>query len=235
MHVCIIKKNVSLVMSINVMTGRAARNGSGFPANSYEEPFGTIEDSVHLPASLTPAPRRGGLVRLLFFSFKHLDRILSDYFAETYEISSRTDSSSTSHNLRRRHVINSRIIGAGVSWPAAKLPPTGQVRVTLKHIVEGLAGPVCVSYDPEEAAWTERWCSLVASNSSASVCSCGHLSTYALLMSEEEAAVTTAVQLPSFHLEIILASAAAAVVLIILICGLKVGKPRGPNISSSHF
>ena len=52
------------------------------------------------------------------------------------------------------------------------------------------------------------------------MCECHQLTSYALLMEEDP--VTTVVQLPDFHVEIIAASVAVGVLLILIVLAMKV-------------
>ena len=65
------------VMAISVLHMKDIRNGTSFPLNNYEEPFGTIEDSIFLPLRALERSARDKLVKAVFFSFNHLDEILS--------------------------------------------------------------------------------------------------------------------------------------------------------------
>ena len=64
-------------MAISVLHMKDIRNGTSFPLNNYEEPFGTIEDSIFLPLRALERSARDKLVKAVFFSFNHLDEILS--------------------------------------------------------------------------------------------------------------------------------------------------------------
>ena len=61
-------------MAISVLNEKDIRNGSSFPLNSYEEPFGTIEDSILLPRRALET--RGRLVKTVFFSWRGLEQLL---------------------------------------------------------------------------------------------------------------------------------------------------------------
>lgn len=190
-------------MAISVLNGRTVRNGTGFPLNSYEEPFGTIEDSAFLPAPTLEQNSKDGIIKILFFSYRHLDEILSTFFSTRYPT----------------QVLNSRIISVTMEGKVANL--AAPVRISLKHLrEEGVGRPTCVYWDREATAWSDVGCAVVDSNKTRTVCQCSHLSSFALLMEEE--AVTTVVQLPDFHVEIIAASVAVGLILICLVVALRV-------------
>lgn len=192
-------------MAISVLNVRSVRNGTRFPSNDYEEPFGTIEDSVFLPAPTLRESSRDGIVKILFFSYKHLDDLLAPFFSARYP----------------SRLLNSRLVSAALE--GAGPAPAAPVRVSFQHLrQESVGRPACVTWDRDEAAWTEAGCSVVRTNRSATECECAQLSTYALLMEEDLG--PTLVHIPDFHVEIIAASVAVGLILIILIVALKVDR-----------
>jgi hypothetical protein len=219
-------------MTISVLNLRHHRsNATSFPESNYERPYGTIEDRVLLGrAALEPHATEEGLVKAVFFSFKHLDEILSLSF------SSGSDRRRSGFPTR---VLNSRIISAAVvpreeEGEAAPASPAA-AQVVLRHLREdaGLAAPICVIWDTVAAAWQEAGCRLIAARSRDTVCEChviqgGSAMHVGLLMEEMGEGgeggglVTTVVQLPAFHVEIIVASVAAGILLICILLLLKV-------------
>lgn len=222
-------------MAISVLNLRSLRaNGTTFPLSSYEEPYGTIEDRVLLPRQLLePEAGPDGLARVVFFSFKHLDQILAQFFQQRGVVA-------TPPRLLNSRVISAAVVrrSAGGSGPITATPPPAQI--VLRHLrEEGVAAPVCVIWDTAAAAWSEAGCRVVAARARDTVCEC-HLRSegsgaahFGLLMEavgEEEGAaggggdglVTTVVQLPAFHVEIIVASVAAGLLLILILLLIKV-------------
>jgi hypothetical protein len=220
-------------MTISVLNLRQHRsNATSFPESNYERPYGNIEDRVLLSrAALEPHATDDGLVKAVFFSFKHLDEILS--------LSLQTPLSSGD---RRRsgfpnRVLNSRIISAAVvprEEESGEASPAA-AQVVLRHLREdaGLAAPTCVTWDTVATAWQEAGCRLIAARSRDTVCECHVIHAgfammhVGLLMEEvgegeEGGLVTTVVQLPAFHVEIIVASVAAGILLICILLLLKV-------------
>jgi hypothetical protein len=227
-------------MTISVLNLRHHRsNATSFPESNYERPYGTIEDRVLLGrAALEPHATEDGLVKAVFFSFKHLDEILSLSFQPPL-----------SSGDRRRsgfpvRVLNSRIISAAVvpreeegGGEAAANTSPAAAQVVLRHLREdaGLAAPTCVIWDTVAAAWQEAGCRLIAARSRDTVCECHVIHGGAAMMhvgllmeevgeggGEGGGLVTTVVQLPAFHVEIIVASVAAGILLICLLLLLKV-------------
>jgi hypothetical protein len=207
-------------------------NGTSFPLSSYEEPYGTIVDRVQLPRQLLqPETSPDGLVKVVFFSFKHLDEILAQFFHQ------RTTAGAS-------RMLNSRIISAaivrhpsadGATIAAAASPPVAAAaQITLRHLRADAAAPTCVLWDTAAAAWSEAGCRVVAARAQETLCECyvqqgAHH--FGLLMEEVGEGgggggglVTTVVQLPAFHVEIIAASVAAGILLILILLLLKVSQ-----------
>ena len=202
-------------MAISVLNVKDIRNGSSFPSNNYEEPFGTIEDSIFLPAQALERNARDKLVKTVFFSFKHLDEILSRGEAGTA-------SSLYSPGGQPRQILNSRVISASlVRGKHLQLPHTAPVRVSLKHLrEEGMASPVCVFWSLDTSTWSEAGCRVVTTNNSVTVCECDHLTNFAVLM--EEQSVPIVIHLPAFHVEIIVGAIISVLLLITIIVLFKV-------------
>lgn len=213
-------------MAISVMSLKNSRDGVNFPLHNYEEPYGTIDDFIHMPPSaLSAAAKTKNTAKAIFFSFKHLDQILSRYF-----LSHRHDDSSAPDS---RPVINSRILsGLLVGSDSPRL--SDPVRVHLSHLrTDGVTDPVCVHWDVETASWSDSGCRLIETTADWTDCECGLMSSFALLGREAvlteggvglggSGVVTTVVHLPDFHVEIIVASVAGCCLLIILVLALKV-------------
>ena len=204
------------VMVISVLNVKDIRNGSSFPLNNYEEPYGTIEDSIFLPLEALERNARDKLVKAVFFSFKQLDEILSKGDKKMNSLSF--------HQLKSgpKQVLNSRVIsGSLVRGKHLQLPVSAPVRVNLKHLrEEGMGNPMCVFWDLEESAWSDTGCRVIDTNRSHTLCECSHLTNFALLMEEQSA--PTVIQLPDFHVEILVASVLAVLLLITVLMLFKV-------------
>ena len=202
-------------MAISVLNVKDIRNGSSFPSNNYEEPFGTIEDSIFLPAPALQRNARDKLVKTVFFSFKHLDEILSRGEAVT-------SNSLYSPNGLPRQVLNSRVISASlVRGKHLQLPDSAPVRVSLKHLKEeGMGSPTCVFWSLDTSTWSSSGCRVVETNNSHTVCECDHLTTFGVLM--EEQSVPIVIHLPAFHVEIIVGAVISVLLLITIIVLFKV-------------
>ena len=202
-------------MAISVLNVKDIRNGSSFPSSNYEEPFGTIEDSIFLPTQALERNARDKLVKTVFFSFKHLDEILARAEAAT-------SGSLYSGPGLQRQILNSRVISASLArGKHLQLPASAPVRVSLKHLrEEGMGSPVCVFWSLETSTWSSAGCRVVETNTSVTQCECDHLTNFAVLM--EEQSVPIVIHLPAFHVEIIVGAVISVLLLIILIVVFKV-------------
>ena len=206
-------------MAISVLNVRDVRNGSSFPLNNYEEPYGSIEDSIYLPPSSVEGNHRQPLVKAVFFSFKQLEEIL----ATADKKKAGRHSGSFRYNSGPQQILNSRIISASLVSASHLAAPPGShsVTVSLKHLrEEGLGNPTCVSWDLQTSAWSSQGCRVVATNSSRTVCQCDHRANFALLMEEQNAPIV--IQLPAFHVEIIVGAVMAVLVLVTVLALFKV-------------
>ena len=205
-------------MAISVLNVRDVRNGSSFPLNNYEEPYGTIEDSIYLPPSAVEGNSRPQLVKSVFFSFKQLEEILS-----RADKKKAVRHSGFRYNSGPEQILNSRIISASLVG-GSRLQPAGSqpVQVSLKHLrEEGVGSPTCVFWDLESSAWSSAGCRVLSTNASRTVCQCDQRATFAALLMEEQNAPIV-IQLPAFHLEIIVGAVMAVLVLVTVLALFKV-------------
>ena len=200
-------------MAISVLNVRDVRNGSSFPLNNYEEPYGTIEDSIYLPPSAIRGNSRDQLVKAVFFSFRQLEEILS-----RGDKRKAVRHSSFRYNSGPEQILNSRIISASLVGGSRQAAP---VKVSLKHLrEEGVGSPTCVFWDLESSVWSSAGCRVLNTNSSRTVCQCQQRANFALLMEEQNAPIV--IQLPAFHVEIIVGAVMAVLVLVTVLALFKV-------------
>ena len=211
-------------MAISVLNVRDVRNGSSFPLNNYEEPYGTIEDSISLPPSrpMAEGNSRPQLVKAVFFSFKQLEEILS----QGDKKKALRHSSSFRYSSGPEQILNSRVISASLAGRSHSHlqpnPGSRPLKISLKHLrEEGLGNPTCVFWDLESSAWSSAGCRVLSTNASRTVCQCDQRATFAALLMEEQNAPIV-IQLPAFHLEIIVGAVMAVLVLVTVLALFKV-------------
>ncbi|XP_041443708.1 adhesion G protein-coupled receptor E1 [Xenopus laevis] len=126
-------------------------------------------NSMQVSCELLPKPEDGAA----FISYKNLNSRLSGSFLK---LSEDPEDSSTA-------VVNSQVVTGSI---------TSQTRERLKYPVtlylNNLQAPdssqisVCVFWDPKLSGWSQRGCNITLSNVSHTLCSCDHLSTFAVIM-----------------------------------------------------
>ncbi|KAF7278827.1 latrophilin Cirl-like isoform X4 [Rhynchophorus ferrugineus] len=130
-------------------------------------------DSIELPKGALLENSDGKLVRLVFVAFDRLEEILQW----------QPDSSDNSGNNITK-VLNSKVISASLG-KGRHIQLREPVKLTLKHIkTENVSNPKCVFWDYTTNAWSEEGCHVESSESNYThtVCSCDHLTNFAILM-----------------------------------------------------
>ena len=222
-------------MAISVLNVRDVRNGSSFPLNNYEEPYGTIEDSISLPPShpMEEGKSRPQLVKAVFFSFKQLEEILS----RGDKKKALRHSSTFRYSSGPKQILNSRVISASLAGRSHSHlqpnPGSRPLKISLKHLrEEGLGSPTCVFWDLESSSWSSAGCTVLTTNTSRTVCQCQQRGHFALLMEEQNAPIV--IQLPAFHVEIIVGAVMAVLVLVTVLALFKVNKLQFKSIINNQ-
>jgi len=193
----------NILMAISVLNVKEIRNGTTFPLNNYEEPFGVLEDSIFLPLQALQHNARDSLAKTVFFSFKSLDKILTKGEQEISSGVGRMRDNSQTQRDSSKKVLNSRVISASLSrGKHIELTAESPVRISLKHLEENMKNPSCVFWDWELLVWSDSGCWAVETNKSRTVCECNHLTNFALLMEKVDTPVID--NIPTLHLEIII-------------------------------
>ena len=94
--------------------------------------------------------------------------------------------------------------------------------MSLKHLrEEGMANQLCVFWDLESSAWSDTGCRVLETSKSRTLYECSHPGTNFVLLMEEQSEPIV-VQLPAFHVEIIVASVVAVLLLFTVVLLFKV-------------
>ena len=130
-------------MAISVLNVKEIRNGTTFPLNNYEEPFGVLEDSIFLPLQALQHNARDSLAKTVFFSFKSLDKILTKGEQEISSGVGRMRDNSQTQRDSSKKVLNSRVISASLSrGKHIELTAESPVRISLKHLEENMKNTI---------------------------------------------------------------------------------------------
>ena len=165
------EKNVAeatnhILSSIRVMRARGV----------YDQIFPMLE-SVHtkeesqmiVPAKALLDNSVNGAVRLVFFLFDNLESVLPG---------------------SGNKFVNSKIMGVVASKARFADIADAPVLFKLRHLEanDGTRTPICSAWDYSNQIWSDKDCTLLASNSTHSTCQCNRLAHYAILMEETTSA-----------------------------------------------
>ena len=173
-------------MSASIMEIGRLTNGTKLPVTDYEEPYGSLDNSITIPFNVLWEEARAGITKTVHFSFRNLHEILGQ---------AQVDHSNNQQSgvSRASMSINSRIISGSLGRGRAhhSLPFPHTVTVSLRHLapVQDPASVLCVAWDTGLGAWTDSGCSLVTSNVEVSVCRCDTMSAFALMLAPSEDSV----------------------------------------------
>lgn len=161
------EKNVAeatnhVLSSVRVMRARGV-NDQVFPTL---ENIHTDEDSqVVVPSKALIENSVNGAVRIVFFLFDNMESVLPN------------------NGLK---LINSKIVSVVASKARYAEIIDTPVTVTLRHLEtdSGSMSPVCAVWDYNSKIWSDKECSLIASNATHSKCQCNRLGHYAVLVED---------------------------------------------------
>ena len=197
-------------MSASIMEIGRLTNGTTLPLSEYEEPYGQVLNTITIPFNVLWTEARGGITKLLHFSFRNLEDILGQAEVEFSE----------QQQEEEQLLINSRIISAAFGASRSEVEFPDSLTVSLSHLSR--LGPgersVCVWWDSRVTAWSRAGCHLLSSSPSHSECSCHSLAPLAVLRTASPAQSPQSSSLPILTLQIVTYIVAAiSVVCVVLI------------------
>ena len=142
-----------------------------FPSVESIESWNDHGDSIELEAESLLQNGDNGAVRVVFATYNELENILYP----------------ASHRTKDENIfINSKIISASLGR-GRHVELSKPAKITLKHLKEiedvSRMKSKCVYWDYLSNSWSEDGCRLVDGNTTHTICSCNHLTNFALLMS----------------------------------------------------
>uniref|UniRef100_A0A665VRQ6 Adhesion G protein-coupled receptor E1-like n=1 Tax=Echeneis naucrates TaxID=173247 RepID=A0A665VRQ6_ECHNA len=123
----------------------------------------------------SPAPNVTGFTTVSLLSYKNLEDFANGYFGQMKSLKNES------------FEMNSKVVTVSVSNRyTSKLEES--VNLTFNHLKQSNEIHICVFWDSSDTdgAWSTQGCTLVASTSDYTVCSCTHLSSFAVLMAVYE-------------------------------------------------
>jgi len=154
--------------------------------------------------------------KIVFLTFKNLERLLLPSDVEHVKTLKRD------HVVKRTHqIVNSQIIFASMGHTKQRTILNEPIRMLFQHkSTHNVTNPKCVFWDFTRNSWSGNGCRLLFTNSSHSQCSCGQLSSFALV---EEVEVDANLSQMTFLVVVIIAITVsfvtvASLVLLIVYC-----------------
>ncbi|XP_052843527.1 latrophilin Cirl isoform X3 [Drosophila gunungcola] len=186
----VVQKVKNILLSVRVLETKTIQSSVVFP-DSDQWPLSS--DRIELPRAALIDNSEGGLVRIVFAAFDRLESILKPSY-DHYDLkSSRSyvrntailanDSDANAGEIQQRlRILNSKVISASLG-KGRHIQLSQPITLTLKHLkTENVTNPTCVFWNYIDHAWSANGCSLESTNRTHSVCSCNHLTNFAILM-----------------------------------------------------
>ncbi|XP_014677727.1 PREDICTED: latrophilin-3-like [Priapulus caudatus] len=166
------KPSANMLMSIHIV------NATTVPYVEYPNPGGSgsatywQQSTIRLSTKAFPR-HKPGLVKMVFLSYNNI----GDYL----EPATRRRSGTTNT------IVNSMVLSASYGEQHHKVAPLSEpILLTLKHIKPGLINPTCAFWNFSDSTYLGQWsdfgCVVASSNATHTVCSCNHLTNFAVLM-----------------------------------------------------
>ncbi|BFG04257.1 latrophilin Cirl [Drosophila madeirensis] len=186
----VVQKVKNILLSVRVLETKTIQSSVVFP-DSDQWPLSS--DRIELPRAALIENSEGGLVRIVFAAFDRLESILKPSYDHFDLKSSRSyvrntailanDSDAGEGDLQQRlRILNSKVISASLG-KGRHIQLSQPITLTLKHLkTENVTNPTCVFWNYIDHAWSANGCSLESTNRTHSVCSCNHLTNFAILM-----------------------------------------------------
>nr|B4P3A0.1 RecName: Full=Latrophilin Cirl [Drosophila yakuba] len=186
----VVQKVKNILLSVRVLETKTIQSSVVFP-DSDQWPLSS--DRIELPRAALIDNSEGGLVRIVFAAFDRLESILKPSYDHFDLKSSRSyvrntailsnDSDVNAGEIQQRlRILNSKVISASLG-KGRHIQLSQPITLTLKHLkTENVTNPTCVFWNYIDHAWSANGCSLESTNRTHSVCSCNHLTNFAILM-----------------------------------------------------
>ncbi|XP_032572159.1 latrophilin Cirl isoform X1 [Drosophila sechellia] len=186
----VVQKVKNILLSVRVLETKTIQSSVVFP-DTDQWPLSS--DRIELPRAALIDNSEGGLVRIVFAAFDRLESILKPSYDHFDLKSSRSyvrntailsnDSDVNAGEIQQRlRILNSKVISASLG-KGRHIQLSQPITLTLKHLkTENVTNPTCVFWNYIDHAWSANGCSLESTNRTHSVCSCNHLTNFAILM-----------------------------------------------------
>ncbi|XP_055714578.1 latrophilin Cirl isoform X2 [Phlebotomus papatasi] len=188
----VVQRVKNILLSIRVLETRNIASAEVFPDTA--EQWSISRDTIELPKGALMENSDGGLVRIVFVAFDRLENILKPPADTTQKLSLPIGNQLNATQPKNR-VLNSKVISASLG-KGRHIQLSQPIRLTFQHLkTENVSQPICVFWSYIDHAWSEDGCHVEATNVTHTVCSCNHLTNFAILMDIVAPTVDTAVTL----------------------------------------
>ncbi|XP_059609740.1 latrophilin Cirl [Phlebotomus argentipes] len=176
----VVQRVKNILLSIRVLETRNIATAEIFPDFSHEQ-WTVSRDTIELPRASLIDNSEGGLVRIVFVAFDRLENILkppaTDYL---HQLSLQIGNQSI--GVTKDRVLNSKVISASLG-KGRHIQLSQPIRLTFQHLqTENVSQPTCVFWSYIDHAWSEDGCHVEMTNTTHTMCSCNHLTNFAILM-----------------------------------------------------
>ena len=156
----------NILSSVRIMRSRDVGN-QVFPSLNTLHMSG--EAQLEIPSEALVENSINGAVRLVFFLYDKMDRVLP----------------SSTNGVK---FLNSKVVGAAIS-KSRHIKLSQPVSVTLRHLQsQDVRNPSCMWWDYVSRTWAEDGCIVASTNTTHTTCMCTHLANMAVLMEETASA-----------------------------------------------
>lgn len=169
-----IYKQENVLVEVNVIQMHAVQDMT-LPRDKEDSKW-RGDSSVYLSSQTLQENAKNGIVTVIFLTYNKLDEILDpDPPNAMY---------SNFQNMEKdvKEIVNSKILSVVLGRKkVTKL--SKPIIITLRHMqVENVTNPRCVFWNYERSEWSQKGCIVIGHNYTHTVCSCNHLTNFAILM-----------------------------------------------------
>jgi len=183
----------NILSSVRIMRSRDVAN-QVFPSIDTRHMLG--EAMLEVPSEALIENSVNGAVRLIFFLYDKMDRVLP----------------SSTNGVK---FLNSKVVSAAMS-KGRHVKLSKPVKVTLRHLQsQDVRNPSCMWWDYVSRTWKEDGCTVSDTNRTHTTCMCNHLANMAILMEETTIAAPHTTEGIAPHIATIIA---AIVSILALVC-----------------
>ena len=205
---------ISAIISVLTVRKISFRNirGTVFPSlASLATPYWKdYSDNIEIPALVLMENMNSEGSQVVFLSLRNLEKLLiPGDNNETMPGPSRKGSAPA------KQVVNSQVIHLSFGDNSERVRINEPVTMVFRHKnVGNVTNPRCVLWDRRSESWSDKFCQVVATNSTHTRCECSRIGTFALL---EEIEQTDAVARMTFLVMVIIAASVSIIAFISMV------------------